>query len=194
MQARNLIKRVNPCRIVSQRQMRSEPWQGESLIEIGTRTIFSEEHDMFRESVRKFLDEHVTMTEMDKWEEQGMVDRDIWLKAGQQGLLGVDTPDELGGLGGDFLMSCIVSEEISYNGTSALGFSLQSDIVMPYLSKYGTDEQKALIPALTAGEKISCIAMTEEWVQSIFYLLNILLLSHGPYDMGLTIWALLYEP
>jgi len=103
----------------------------------------------------------VTMTEMDKWEEQGMVDREIWLKAGEQGLLGVDTPDELGGLGGDFLMSCIVSEEISYNGCSALGFSLQSDIVMPYLSKYGTDEQKALIPALTAGEKISCIAMTE---------------------------------
>jgi len=161
MQARNLIKRVNPCRIVSQRQMRSEPWQGESLIDIGTRAIFSEEHDMFRESVRKFLDEHVTMAQMDKWEEQGMVDREIWLKAGEQGLLGVDTPDELGGLGGDFLMSCIVSEEISYNGTSALGFSLQSDIVMPYLSKYGTDEQKALIPALTAGEKISCIAMTE---------------------------------
>merc|ERR1711953_1309315 len=161
MQARNLIKRVNPCRIIPQRQMRSEPWQGKSLTEIGTRTIFSEEHDMFRESVRKFLEEHVTMTEMDKWEEQGMVDRDIWLKAGEQGLLGVDTPDELGGLGGDFLMSCIVSEEISYNGCSALGFSLQSDIVMPYLSKYGTDEQKALIPALTAGEKISCIAMTE---------------------------------
>merc|ERR1711990_1418169 len=108
MQARNLIKRVNPCRIVPQRQMRSEPWQGESLIEIGTRTIFSEEHE--------------TMTEMDKWEEQGMADRDIWLKAGEQGLLGVDTPDELGGLGGDFLMSCIVSEEISYNGCSALGF------------------------------------------------------------------------
>jgi len=183
MQARNLIKRVNPCRIVPQRQMRSEPWQGESLIEIGTRTIFSEEHDMFRESVRKFLEEHVTMTEMDKWEEQGMVDRDIWLKAGEQGLLGVDTPDELGGLGGDFLMSCIVSEEISYNGCSALGFSLQSDIVMPYLSKYGTDEQKALIPALTAGEKISCIAMTEERVQSISYSWIIIFLM---------IWARLY--
>merc|ERR1711990_648404 len=161
MQARNLIKRVNPCRIVSQRQMRSEPWQGESLIEIGTRTIFSEEHDMFRESVRRFLDENVTMKEMDKWEEQGMVDREIWLKAGEQGLLGVDTPDELGGLGGDFLMSCIVSEEISYNGTSALGWSLHSDIVMPYISKYGTDEQKALLPSMVAGEKIGCIAMTE---------------------------------
>ena len=74
----------------------------------------------------------------------------IYPQAGEQGLLGVDTPEEVGGLGGDFLMSCIVSEEMSYNGCSALGWPVHSDIVMPYISKYGSDEQKALLPSMVS--------------------------------------------
>lgn len=160
MLSRTLLKRAKPS-LTAVRFNRAEPWQGDNMMEIGARAIFSEEHDMFRESVRKFFNDHVTMADCDRWEANGMVERDIWLKAGEQGLLGVDTPEELGGLGGDFLMACIVSEEMSYNGCSALGWPVHSDIVMPYLSKYGTPEQQALLPAMVSGEKIGCIAMTE---------------------------------
>ena len=79
MQARNLLKRAVP-NFLAKRYNRSEPWQVENFLEIGNRGIFSEEHDMFRESVRKFFADHVTMKDMDRWEANGMVEREIWLK------------------------------------------------------------------------------------------------------------------
>jgi len=140
---------------------RSEPWMVDNLTEIGTRAIFSEEHDMFRESVRRFFQDNVPRPREEKWEMDGHVDRDIWLEAGRQGLLLVDTPDEFGGIGGDFLSAMIVNEETGYHNTSALGFSVHGDIVAPYLHKYGSDDQKALLPSMASGEKIACIGMTE---------------------------------
>jgi len=142
-------------------EFRQEPWQTSNLTEIGTRAIFCEEHDMFRESVRRFFQEHVKRPREAKWEEDGMVDRDIWLEAGRQGLLCVDTPEEFGGIGGDFLSAMIVNEETGYNNTSALGFSVHGDLVAPYIFKYGTAAQQEILPSMVAGEKIACIGMTE---------------------------------
>lgn len=142
-------------------EFRQEPWQTTSLTEIGTRAIFSEEHDMFRESVRRFFQDNVQRPREEKWEINGMVDREIWLEAGRQGLLCVDTPEEFGGIGGDFLSAMIVNEETAYHNVSALGFSVHGDLCAPYIFKYGTDEQKAIIPSLVAGEKIMCVGMTE---------------------------------
>lgn len=140
---------------------RQEPWQTANLTEIGTRAIFSEEHDMFRESVRRFFQDQVSRPREEKWENDGMVDREIWTEAGKQGLLLVDAPEELGGVGGDFLSAMIVNEETGYHNTSALGFSVHSDIVAPYIFKYGSAEQKELIPGMASGEIITCVGMTE---------------------------------
>ncbi|CAG5102095.1 Oidioi.mRNA.OKI2018_I69.chr1.g140.t2.cds [Oikopleura dioica] len=116
---------------------------------------------MFRESVRKWFQDNVPRDLEEKWEKQGHVDRDAWLKAGEMGLLGVDAPEEVGGIGGDFLSAMIVNEEQAYHNCSGLGFSVHSDICLPYIYKYGTAEQRELIPSFVSGEKILCIGMTE---------------------------------
>jgi len=159
--AKNLRNLSRTTRCLSDDVFRQEPWQVENLTEIGTRAIFSEEHDMFRESVRKFFQDSVKRPREEKWEIDGHVDRDVWLEAGRQGLLLVDTPDDVGGIGGDFLSAMIVNEETGYNNTSALGFSVHSDIVAPYIFKYGSAEQKELLPSMASGERITCIGMTE---------------------------------
>jgi len=90
------------------------------------------------------------------------VDRELWLKAGEQGLLGTDTSAEHHGIGGDFKDAAIIMEEQSYVNCSGPGFALHSQIVMPYISHYGTQEQiDRLMPDLTSGKKISAIAMSE---------------------------------
>ncbi|BFZ22245.1 hypothetical protein BsWGS_25284 [Bradybaena similaris] len=140
---------------------RLEPCQSSSLLDIGTRRIFSEDHDIFRQSARRFMQEEV-IPNHDKWENDGQVSREVWEKAGQMGLLGVDTPEEHGGLGGDFLMSCVVGEEQLYANCTGPGWALHSDIVMPYISHYGTKEQvEKFLPQMTAGKWIGAIAMTE---------------------------------
>jgi len=98
----------------------------------------------------------------DRWEEKGEVDRELWLKAGENGLLGINISDEIGGLGGDWLASTIPMEELSYINCSGPGFALHSDIVMPYIARYGTPEQiEKFIPDMTAGKKIGALGMTE---------------------------------
>lgn len=146
---------------IGSRAFRQEPWQVEKLTDIGTRSIFNEDHDMFRESVRKWFQDTVPRDLEEKWEKQGMCDREAWLKAGEMGLLGVDAPEEVGGIGGDFLSAMIVNEEQAYHNCSGLGFSVHSDICLPYIYKYGTAEQRELIPSFVSGEKILCIGMTE---------------------------------
>lgn len=125
------------------------------------RTLFSEEHHMFRDSVRKFVEQNVTPHHA-QWDEDGMVSREVWLQAGEQGLLGCDIPEEYGGAGADFLFSVIVMEELARANAFGPGFSLHSDIVMPYLVHYGSEElKKHWLPQMVAGEKIGAIAMTE---------------------------------
>uniref|UniRef100_T1JLT5 Long-chain-acyl-CoA dehydrogenase n=1 Tax=Strigamia maritima TaxID=126957 RepID=T1JLT5_STRMM len=140
---------------------RREPFQSDSFLDIGTRQIYEEEHDIFRQMVRKFFKDEVKPNE-DKWAKAGQVDRELWLKAGKLGLLGIDTPIELGGSGADFLMASIVMEEQAYANSSGPGFHVHSHIVMPYLARIGSPEQKAkYIPGMTSGKIIGSIAMSE---------------------------------
>ncbi|MAL78719.1 MAG: acyl-CoA dehydrogenase [Sneathiella sp.] len=125
------------------------------------RTIFSEEHNIFRESVRRFYEEHI-IPHHSKWEKDGKVSRDAWLEAGKQGLLCMSIPEEFGGAGADKLYSIIMMEEQARAGATGPGFGLHSEIVGPYILNYGTEEQKKnYLPRMAKGEIIGAIAMTE---------------------------------
>ncbi len=125
------------------------------------RTIFSEEHELFRTQVNRFVAAEITPNHA-QWEKDGRVSRDAWLKAGDAGLLCAAMPEEYGGAGADFLFSMVVMEELSAAGAMGPGFSLHSDIVAPYLLQYGTEAMKQeWLPQMARGEKIGAIAMTE---------------------------------
>lgn len=125
------------------------------------RTLFAEEHEVFRASARRFVEEEV-QPHHTQWEKDGHVSREVWLKAGEQGLLCASIPEEYGGPGGDFLMSVILIEELARLGMTGPGFHLHSEIVAPYFMHYGTDEQKReWLPRMARGEVITAIAMTE---------------------------------
>lgn len=125
------------------------------------RTIFTEEHEMFRDQVRKFVENEITPYHAD-WEKTGRVSREAWLKAGKNGLLCAAMPEEYGGAGADFLFSMVVMEELASAGAMGPGFSLHSDIIAPYLLHYGTEEQKQKwLPRMARGEAIGAIGMTE---------------------------------
>jgi alkylation response protein AidB-like acyl-CoA dehydrogenase len=124
--------------------------------------LYETEHEAFRASVREFLAAEVVPRHA-AWEEAGIVDRSVWLKAGEQGLLGMDVAEEFGGGGvKDFRYNAILSAEITRVGASGLGFSLQNDVVAPYLIGLTTDEQKQRwLPGVVSGAIITAIAMTE---------------------------------
>src|SRR5512139_1197882 len=125
------------------------------------RTLFNADHEIFRATVGKLLD-HECVPHHERWEEQGHIDREAWLKAGEQGLLCPTVPEEFGGLGTDFLYNVVVDEEISKRGLSGIGWGLHSDIVAPYIANYGSEALKhKYLPKLIAGETIGAIAMTE---------------------------------
>jgi acyl-CoA dehydrogenase len=125
------------------------------------RTLFSDEHELYREQVRKFVEREIVPHHA-KWEKDAIVPRQVWLAAGDAGLLLPAIPDEYGGGGGDRLHSTIVMEELARAGTTGPGFSLHSDIVAPYILAYGTEEQKRkFLPRMAKGEIIGAIAMTE---------------------------------
>ncbi|MGV9677467.1 acyl-CoA dehydrogenase family protein [Nocardia sp. NPDC003482] len=126
------------------------------------RTLFEPEHELFRESFRKFLEQHVAPHHA-KWEEQGIVDRDVWLEAGKQGFLGMAVPEEYGGGGvKDFRYNAVVTEEVTRAQYSGLGFGLHNDVIAPYLLELANEEQKRRwLPGFCAGEIITAIAMTE---------------------------------
>ncbi|XP_035657545.1 long-chain specific acyl-CoA dehydrogenase, mitochondrial-like [Branchiostoma floridae] len=150
-----------PEQEVTLEMFRPETSSAPSLMDIGTRRIFQEEHDIYRASARKFWAEEV-LPNHPQWEKDGQVSREVWLKAGEQGLLGVNTPEEQGGIGADVLAAAVGWEEQSYSNCSGPGFALHSDIVMPYIAKYGSrEQQEKFLPEMTAGRKIGAIAMTE---------------------------------
>ncbi|WP_339634008.1 acyl-CoA dehydrogenase family protein [uncultured Sneathiella sp.] len=125
------------------------------------RSIFEEEHNIFRQTVRRFYEEHI-IPHHSQWEKDGQVSRDAWLEAGKQGLLCMPIPEEYGGAGADKLYSIIMMEEQARAGTSGPGFGLHSEIVGPYILHYGTEEQKKkYLPRMARGEIIGAIAMTE---------------------------------
>lgn len=122
------------------------------------------EHKHFRESVAKFVADQITPNH-ENWEEQGLWDRSLFTEAGKNGLLGFPVPEEFGGPGvDDFRYNAIVIEETARTGAAAeaIAFSLQNDVVLPYLVEMTDDEQKARwLPGVVAGETVLAIAMTE---------------------------------
>ncbi|MGS0754486.1 acyl-CoA dehydrogenase family protein [Roseateles sp. GG27B] len=125
------------------------------------RTIFSHDHEEFRATVRRFIAEHVVPHHAD-WEKAGQVPRSLWLKAGELGLLCVNVPEAYGGMGGDFLHSTILIEEMARVGATGPTFYLHSDIVAPYLVDFGTEEQKLTwLPKMATGEVVVALGMSE---------------------------------
>jgi acyl-CoA dehydrogenase len=125
------------------------------------RNLYDSDHDMFRASLRKFI-EVEAMPHHEQWEKDGMVSDEIWLKAGEQGFLCPMIPEDYGGVGTDFLYNCIVNEEIGRSGCTGLGWTLHNDITVPYIVRYGSEEQKQkYLPRCITGELITAIAMTE---------------------------------
>jgi alkylation response protein AidB-like acyl-CoA dehydrogenase len=125
------------------------------------RTLFNAEHEAFRDSFRRFLAKEVA-PHHEAWEEQGYVDREVWLKAGENGFLGMSLPEAYGGAAADKLFSVVQIEEISAAGFTGLGFGLHNEIVAPYILHYGTEEQKhKYLPKMVTGEIVGAIAMTE---------------------------------
>lgn len=125
------------------------------------RELFSDDHELYRQTARRFLEQEVA-PHHDQWEEQGYVDRAVWLKAGELGLLCPTMPEAYGGAGVDRLYAVVLMEEIARVNATGLGFGLHSEIVAPYLLHYGTEAQKQhYLPAMARGEIIGAIAMTE---------------------------------
>src|SRR6266851_1156281 len=125
------------------------------------RDIFSEEHEMFRSQVRRFV-ENELVPKIESWNRAGMSDRESWRKMGAAGFLGANAPVEYGGAGADFLYDAIVIEELSRVRAHGLMMGLHSDIIMPYLASYGSEEQKRrYLTRAISGETILAIAMTE---------------------------------
>jgi acyl-CoA dehydrogenase len=124
------------------------------------RTIFSEEHEQFREQVKRFFERELVPHYRD-WEKAGVTPREFWRKAGEAGILGTMIPAEYGGGGGDFLHACVVTEEMVKVGAN-LGLAVHSDMVSPYLMHYGSESLKRhLLPRLCRGEIVGSIGMTE---------------------------------
>ena len=125
------------------------------------RTLFDSEHEQFRESFRRFL-EAEAVPHYDQWEKDGVIDRELWNKAGAQGYLCPTVSETYGGAGADYRYNIVVGEELSDLGMSGVGFILHSDIVVPYIENVGNEEQKQkYLPKCISGEIVMAIAMTE---------------------------------
>lgn len=130
------------------------------MIQTDSRAVYDEDMNMFRDQVRKFLARALTPN-LDRWEEEGVIDRAFWLACGEAGLLCPTVPTEYGGLGLDFRYNAVIDEEVFYAGSTS-GITLQSDIVADYIVNYGSEEQKQYwLPRMVSGEAITAIAMTE---------------------------------
>ena len=115
----------------------------------------SEEHKMMQEMIQDFIKNEI-IDQTEAWEKKGMVSRDIWERAGDLGLLCIDMPEQYGGSGLDFSFSALFIEELAKEGVNGPGFSLHSDIVAPYLLKYGTESQKQkYLPIMATGKLIT---------------------------------------
>jgi alkylation response protein AidB-like acyl-CoA dehydrogenase len=133
------------------------------------RTLFEDDHEMFRASVRAFIAAEMT-PHHEAWEQAGIVDRDVFRKAGDHGFLGMAVPEEYGGGGvADFRYNVVIAEEVQRGRINAagLGWTLHNDICLPYFLTLCNDEQKARwLPGIASGELITAIAMTEPGIGS----------------------------
>lgn len=130
------------------------------------RRVFREDHNMFRDQARRFVEREI-VPYLHEWEKDGIVPKELWLKAGETGLLCSTVPEEYGGPGGDFGHSAVMIEELARANATAVGFTTHSEIVTPYIVAYGSEEQKRQwLPRMVSGELIGVIAMSEPGIGS----------------------------
>ncbi|MCP5096911.1 MAG: acyl-CoA dehydrogenase [Chloroflexi bacterium] len=124
--------------------------------------ILTEEHIMFRDAFRKFVAKEI-VPHNEQWEKDGIISKAVWRKAGENGFLCMDVPEAYGGMGiNDYRFNTIITEEIARVGASGVGFGIHTDMVVPYIIKFGTEEQKhRWLPKLVSGEYIGSIGMSE---------------------------------
>ena len=131
------------------------------MLNMEGRVAYTPELQLFRDSVRKFLEREFAPN-IDRWEEEGNIDRSFWRAAGEAGLLCPTVPEEYGGLGLDFSYNAAINEEFSYHSGVMTGTVLQSDILADYIVALGSEEQKQrILPKMVSGELIVAVAMTE---------------------------------
>ncbi len=124
------------------------PWMTEDLV-------------LLEEQAHRFCQDEFA-PQVDRWDEQGMYEREVWKKAGEAGLLCPSMPEEYGGSGGTFAHDSVINREFSLAGFDAFGAPLHSGIVAPYILHYGSEDQtKRWLPKLASGELVGAIAMTE---------------------------------
>ena len=122
---------------------------------------YTDKHRQFRQRVRTFMEKEVTPN-VETWEKDGIVPKSVWKKMGAEGFLCTDIPPEYGGMGGDFLFSVIVLEELMQTNHAGLMAQLHSDVVVPYILTYGSEKiKKKYLPGCVSGDIITAVAMTE---------------------------------
>lgn len=125
------------------------------------RTLFNAEHELFRDAVRRFVQEQVTPFH-GQWEKDGQIPRELWRKAGELGMLCCNVPEAYGGVGGSFLHSTILIEEFARAGATGPTFATHSDMVAPYIVDFGTEEQKKKwLPKMASGEVVTALGLSE---------------------------------
>lgn len=125
------------------------------------RNLFDSGHEIWRDSVRKFVGTEI-VPHHEAWEDEGIVPRELWLKAGEAGMLCCTVPEEYGGLGADYLHDVVVFEELWRSGASGPGFLIHTDLVATYIKSFGSEAQKKeWLPKMVRGEAIGSLGMTE---------------------------------
>jgi acyl-CoA dehydrogenase len=125
------------------------------------RELFNEDHDAFRDMVRKFIENEIAPHHA-AWERDGIVSRELWLKAGAAGMLCCTIPEEYGGAGADYLFDVVVFEEMARSGFTGPGFMIHCDLVATYVKSFGSEAQKKhWLPKMVRGESIGSLGMTE---------------------------------
>eukprot|EP00037_Helgoeca_nana_P014498 m.135211 g.135211 ORF g.135211 m.135211 type:complete len:435 (-) comp22577_c0_seq1:222-1526(-) len=141
--------------------LRPDNCHSPTMMEIGTRRPFTEDHDIVRQSCRRWWEQEVVPHHA-QWEKDGQISRECWESAGANGFLAMTTPEDYGGYGGSILDANIMWEEQSYSGCTGPGFAIHSDICGPYVVNHGTEEQKHMwLPGMVEGKKIAALGMTE---------------------------------
>lgn len=125
------------------------------------RRIYEPEHEIFRQSVRRFFATEL-MPNIDQWEDDGIIPKSLWRKAGEAGILCPTISPEYGGAGADFRYLCIIDEELGYTGQGSFTIQTHTDIVASYIEALGTPEQRTRwLPPMVKGEAVGAIAMSE---------------------------------
>ena len=125
------------------------------------RSLYTEEHDLFRDTVRRFIETEIAPFHM-QWERDGVVPRELWRKAGAAGLLGCSIPEEYGGAAADLLFNFVLVEEMARSGFTGPNFQVHTEMVMPYIHAFGTEAQKKeWLPRMVRGEAIGALGLTE---------------------------------